>query len=92
MSKTNYWFDPYVGLRGRLNLNKAFYLTGRGDIGGFDVGSQLTWQAYGALGCQITRNIYAEAGYRCLYMNYRGGGLLYDAYTRGVEINMGITF
>ena len=92
ISKTNYWFDPYVGLRGRLNLNKAFYLTAKGDIGGFGVGTQLTWQAYGALGCQITRNIYAEAGYRCLFDNYRNGGLLYDVYTRGVEINMGVTF
>jgi len=91
-SKTNYWFDPYVGLRGRLNLNKAFYLTGRGDIGGFDVGSELTWQVYGAVGCQLTRNIYAEAGYRCLFDNYRGGGLTYDVYTRGVELNMGVTF
>jgi len=91
-SKTNYWFDPYVGLRGRLNINKAFYLTGRADIGGFGVGSQLTWQTYGALGCQLTRYIYAEAGYRCLFMNYRGGGLIYDTYTRGVEINVGVAF
>ena len=91
-SKTNYWFDPYVGLRGRLNLTKAFYLIGKGDIGGFGVGSQLTWQAYGAIGCQITRNIYAETGYRCLFDNYRDHGLTYDVFTRGIEVNMGVTF
>jgi len=91
-TKTNFWFDPYVGLRGRLNLDKAWYLTGRADIGGFGAGSQLTWQVYGALGCQLTRYIYAEAGYRSLYMNYRGGGLIYDTYTRGFQIDMGITF
>lgn len=92
VSKTNYWFDPYVGLRGRYNLPKAFYLTGRADIGGFGAGSQLTWQTYGALGCQITRYIYAEAGYRCLFINYRGGGLVYDTYTRGVEVTFGAVF
>jgi len=91
-AKTNYWFDPYVGLRGRLNLGKAFYLIGKSDIGGFGVGSQLTWQAYGALGCQITRNIYAETGYRCLFDNYRDHGLTYDVFTRGIEVNMGVTF
>jgi hypothetical protein len=29
------WFDPVIGLRGRLNLSKAFYLTAETDIGGF---------------------------------------------------------
>ncbi len=92
VSKNNYWFDPYVGLRGQLILNKPFYLTGRIDIGGFDVGSQYTWEGYAAVGCHVTRYITSEIGYRCLYMNYRGGGLLYDAYTNGVEINTCITF
>jgi hypothetical protein len=92
LSKTNDWFDPYVGFRGQWKLHKAFYLTGRADIGGFGAGSQLTWQAYAALGCQVTRYIYAEAGYRCLYMNYRGGGLVYDTYTRGPEIDFGVKF
>ena len=92
VSKTNYWFDPYVGFRGKYTFYKSFYLTGRADIGGFDVGSQLTWQVYGALGCQLTRNIYAEAGYRSLYDDYRGGGLIYDVYTRGFQVDMGITF
>ena len=92
VSKNNYWFDPYVGLRGKLNLNKAFYLIGSADIGGFDVGSQYTWEGYGALGCQVTRYIHTEVGYRCLYMDYRGGGLLFDTYLRGVQISTGITF
>jgi hypothetical protein len=32
------WLDPLIGLRGRLNLSKAFYLTAETDIGE-DVGS-----------------------------------------------------
>jgi len=60
------WFDPVIGLRGRLNLSKAFYLTAETDIGGFGIGSDIAWQGYAALGCQITRNIYSEVGYRAL--------------------------
>lgn len=29
------WFDPLIGLRGRYNLSKAFYLTAETDVGGF---------------------------------------------------------
>ena len=60
------WFDPVIGLRGRLNLSKAFYLTAETDIGGFGIGSDIAWQGYAAVGCQITRNIYSEVGYRAL--------------------------
>ncbi len=91
-SKLNDWFDPYVGFRARYNLNAAFYLTAGGDIGGFGLGSDLTWQLHGAVGCQLSRRIYAEAGYRCLYINYRRGGLIYDVYTRGAQVTLGILF
>jgi hypothetical protein len=56
------WFDPLIGVRGRLNLSKAFYLTAETDVGGFGIGSDIAWQGYAALGCQITRNIYSEVG------------------------------
>ncbi|MGA8660165.1 MAG: hypothetical protein WB586_28945 [Chthoniobacterales bacterium] len=56
------WFDPLIGVRGRLNLSKAFYLTAETDVGGFGIGSDIAWQGYAALGCQITRNIYSEIG------------------------------
>ena len=35
------WFDPLIGLRGRFNLNKAFYLTAESDVGGFGIGSDM---------------------------------------------------
>ena len=52
------WADPVIGLRGRFNLNKAFYLTAESDVGGFGIGSDIAVEAYAALGCQITRNIF----------------------------------
>ena len=61
---TEYWADPYIGFGGRYKLTKAFYLTGKADVGGFGVGSDLTVQAYGGLGYQATPNAYAELGFR----------------------------
>ena len=86
------WWDPYVGLGARYNLGGAFYLTAKGDIGGFGVGSELSWQASGALGCQLTRNIFTEVGYRYLYTDYNRNGFLYKVSMSGVQITTGVTF
>jgi hypothetical protein len=91
-SRVDDWWDPFIGLRGRLNLSRAWYLTGRGDIGGFGVGSQLAWQVEAALGYQITRNIFIEAGYRVLDMNYQGNGLTYDVMAHGAQLTIGVRF
>jgi hypothetical protein len=91
-SLTEYWTDPYVGLGGRYNLSKAFYLTGKADVGGFGAGSDVSVQAYGALGCHVTRSIYSEVGYRYLYEDYDSGGYLYKVSTQGPQITTGIVF
>jgi hypothetical protein len=89
---TEYWVDPYLGIGGRYNLSKAFYLTGKADVGGFDVGSIITAQGYGGLGCDITRNIYAELGFRFLYYDYDSDGYLYKVWTYGPQVTAGIQF
>ena len=81
-----------MGFAARYNLSKAWYLTGKADIGGFGIGSELTWQGSCALGCQVTRNIFVEAGYRYLYTDYNQGGFLYDVTQSGAQITAGITF
>jgi hypothetical protein len=91
-SLTERWVDPYIGIGGRYNLTKVYYLTGKADVGGFGVASDITAQAYGGLGCQITRNVYVEAGYRVLYYDYNSGGFLFKTTTQGAQITMGVTF
>jgi hypothetical protein len=89
------WFDPAIGLRGRFNLNKAFYLFAESHIGGFGIGSDIAVQVYGALGCQITRCIRAEAGYRYYYDDFRdesANGFLYQLSFHGPQISVALTF
>jgi opacity protein-like surface antigen len=89
------WVDPLIGLRGRLNLSKAFYLIAETDLGGFGKGSDIAWQAYAALGCQITRNIYSEVGYRYLYDDFRdesANDFLYQLSLHGAQITVGLKF
>ena len=91
---TEAWADPYIGVSGRYNLTKAFYLTGKVDVGGFGVGSDVTTQAFAALGCQITRNIYSELGFRYLYTNYEDDSnrFVWKTWTYGPQITTGISF
>jgi hypothetical protein len=89
---TEYWADPYIGVGGRYKLSKPFYLTGKVDVGGFDVGSIVTVQAYGAIGCHVTRSIYSELGFRYLYDDYDSGGYLYKVSTYGPQFTAGIEF
>ncbi len=86
------WFDPVIGLRGRFNLSKAFYLTAESDVGGFGIGSDIAVQEYAALGCQITRSIFAEVGYRYLYDDFRDTNFLYQLSLHGAQVTVGIKF
>jgi hypothetical protein len=88
------WFDPLIGLRGRLNLSKVFYLTAETDVGGFGIGSDIAWQGYAGLGCQLTRRIYSEVGYRALYDDFRdeSSSFLYQLWLHGAQITVGLKF
>jgi hypothetical protein len=91
LSRDDYWFDPYVGLRGRYNFNKVFYTAVRGEIGG-GVASDLMWEVEGVIGINLTRNIFTEVGYRALGVDYENDGLLFDTVMHGPQITTGITF
>ena len=92
IARDDFWFDPYVGLRGRYNFNKTFYTAVRGEIGGFGVGADLMWEVEGVVGINLTRSIFTELGYRALGADYENNGLLFDAVMHGPQITTGITF
>ena len=92
ISKDDFWFDPYVGLRGRYNFNKTFYTAVRGEIGGFGVGADLMWEVEGVLGINLTRSIFSEIGYRALGGNFEENDFKFDVVMHGPQITTGITF
>lgn len=86
------WVDPFVGFRGRYNLNDQLYLTGRGDIGGFGVSSESAWNVYGALGIDLSPRTCVELGYRYYQVDYERGALDYDVATKGPFIGVRIDY
>ena len=92
LSKDDYWFDPYVGLRARYNFNKTYYTAVRGEIGGFGVGADLMWEVEGVIGINLTRSIFTEIGYRALGGNFEDRDFRFDVVMHGPQITTGITF
>ena len=92
ISRNDDWWDPYVGLRGRYYFYPAFYTNAKADIGGFSVGSKLSWTAELALGYQFSPNIFAELGYRAAGVDYQKDQLLIDTITHGAQLTLGVQF
>ena len=92
LSRDDYWFDPYVGLRARYNFDKTYYTAVRGEIGGFGVGADLMWEVETVVGINLTRSIFTEIGYRALGGNFEDNGFRFDTVMHGPQITTGITF
>jgi hypothetical protein len=71
------WLDPVIGARVLYAVAPGHELLLRGDIGGFGVGSDFSWQAIGAYGFEFgTYNgvrFSGVIGYRALYVDYVQG-------------------
>lgn len=92
VSGNEQWIDPIVGVRGQYNFNEHFFAAVYGDIGGFGIGSDLTWQVSGSLGYNFNKNVFTELGYRYLQIDYSDGGFEYDVATSGFFVGLGFNF
>jgi hypothetical protein len=77
------WVDPFVGARATFDLTKRLELTLRGDVGGFGVGSEFTWNAIAGLGYRLSETTTLRAGYRILDVDFDHGSFSYDVRTAG---------
>jgi hypothetical protein len=70
------WVDPLVGVRTIIDLTSRLQLIAGADIGGFGVGSDLTWSAIGLVGYKMPifgLDTTTVIGYRALYQDYKDG-------------------
>jgi len=79
-------------MRAQINITRWLFLAIQGDVGGFGAGSDIAWNAQGSLGVNITRNLFAEVGWRYFYMDYSNGGALYRAAEYGPYSGIGVKF
>lgn len=77
------WFDPLIGARVGAPLGGKWGAGVYGDIGGFGVGSKITWQLAPTVTYQINKKMSVGAGWRYFKVNYRSGDFLYNVHQSG---------
>lgn len=93
-SKT--WYDPVVVMRTQGTIKEKWLLQFRGDVGGFGVGSDFSWQIQANAGYRFSKLFQATVGYRYIGIDYdKGKGaerFLYDIDTYGWVVHLGFNF
>ena len=88
------WVDPVIGLLGKWPLTEHLEWDLRADIGGFEVGSKLAWQAMASLRWKVRPNMDVVGSYRYMEVNYENddpiGLMEYKVVNSGLGI--GLTF
>lgn len=90
------WWDPLIITKLKTDINDSWLLQFRGDVGGFGVGSDLTWQLQGYVGYRFTELFQLTGGYRVLYNDYANGTapreFVFNMYEHGPVIRFGFNF
>ena len=82
------WVDPVVGGRILQDVSEDWFLTARGDIGGFGLGSGLSWNLPGGIGYDVADWFSLVAQYKALVVDFDNEKtgldfLSYDTTTHG---------
>jgi hypothetical protein len=67
------WTDPIIGVRYIYDFGNKWMISARGDIGGFGLGSDFTWNVSALVHFQPWKNAGFIAGYRALDQDYEDG-------------------
>jgi len=93
-SKT--WYDPILVMRMQTSIEEKWLLQFRGDIGGFGVGSDFSWQIQANAGYRFSKLFQSSIGYRYIGIDYdKGEGVnrfLYNIDTYGWVVQLGFNF
>jgi hypothetical protein len=90
------FFDPILITRLTYNINGEWLFQFRGDLGGFGVGSDFTWQLQGYAGYRFSELFQLSAGYRILSTDYDTGDyedqFIFNVNEFGPVIRFGFNF
>lgn len=90
------WIDPLFGLHYSLPISDAWRMNLRGDIGGFGVGSDLSYQVLANLRWQANDTVGVVFGYRLIAFDYEDGKERtyehYDLTEQGPLVGVTVSF
>lgn len=86
------WIDPIVGFQVRTGLDQALRCGLLADVGGFGIGSDLTWEVLPSVSWHFDDTWALEVGYRWLDMDYEDSDFLYDVHQAGWIFGLSFAF
>jgi len=96
VERTRDWVDPIVGFTLRTPGAQRWHGTLIADVGGFGVGSDLSWEVFPSVGFDVTRQVSLEVGWRFLDTDYKTGEgadrFEYDMLLDGPATGLAIKF
>jgi hypothetical protein len=94
--KDKTWYDPVIVTRLSADIKGRWLLQFRGDVGGFGIGSDLTWQLQAYAGYRFGKVFQLTGGYRILSIDYSQGEapgeFVFDMNEFGPLIRLGFNF
>jgi hypothetical protein len=95
-SSSKTWYDPLLIARLTVDINDKWLFQFRGDVGGFGIGSDFSWQLQAYAGYRFTKVFQLTAGYRILGIDYDKGAdkerFIYKVNTFGPVVRLGFNF
>lgn len=92
LDQSSSWVDPIIALRGHIRLSDRIGLSAYGDVGGFGVGSDLTWQAIGTVNWRPYDWLTLSAGWRYLTFDFGSGDASLDLAIGGPIVGASFHF
>lgn len=88
------WFEPIAGVRLGHTMGKSrkWHCEVAGDVGGFEVGSDFTWQASAMLSYDLSERRSISIGYRHIDIEYFDAPNRYESEMSGPVIGFGYKF
>lgn len=84
--------DPIIAARVNHRIADRWTVLGYVDLGGFGVGSDLTYQLAMTANYQMTDSLYVSGGYRHLYVDYSEDGTAFDGAMSGPVVGLSWRF
>lgn len=95
-SSSKTFVDPIIITRLSTTIHDKWLLQFRGDVGGFGVGSDLTWQVQAYAGYRFSKLFQITAGYRIISIDYDKGEnsdrFVFDMNEFGPVVRFGFNF
>lgn len=86
------WVDPIIGVQAEVPLSHKASLGLYGDVGGFGVSSDVTWQLWGGVQYGFSEHWSASAGWRHYAVDYHKGAFIYDVSLSGPIVGVRYQF